>query len=306
MIYAQLPPLNSLKAFDAVVRHGSISEAARILFVSQSAISRHILKLEEFLGSRLLHRGKHGAKTTKEGQEYFDQISPSLNNILDATVNLRATQSGVNIVKISSLSSFALKWLVPKLNKFQSIYPEIVLDISISDECPDFEISQKDCAIVSRPHHLFDSDIDELFEEKLIVVASPSILKNISFEDYNPLNTLPLIHTTSRPELWNDWNTEYNLLNNNFHKNKTTVGLTFQDFYISIAACVAGSGIAIVPSFLVQEEITNKTLIQPITNSLKTGRYYGLVVSSSRKKSDAVITLKKWLIQETFNETPNL
>ncbi len=302
MIYAQLPPLNSLKAFDAVVRHGSISGAARVLFVSQSSISRHIAKLEDFLGSKLLHRGKQGATTTKEGQVFFDQISHSLNGILDATVNIKAIQSGLNIVRISSLSSFSLKWLVPKLSIFQSIHPDIILDISIADECPDFEYSQKDCAIVSRTHHLIDKDTDELFEEELIVVASPSILEKLPPEEPHSLEALPLIHTTSRPELWQDWNEQHQL----FKNNKAIIGLTFQDFYISIAACVAGSGIGLVPSFLVKQEIENKTLIQPLNESLKSGRHYGIVISPSRKKNDAVIALRNWLIMETLNERPHL
>ncbi len=300
MIYAQLPPLNSVKAFDAVVRHGSISEAARVLFVSQSAISRHIVKLEDFLDTKLLYRGKHGATATKEGQEFFDQISHSLNGILDATVNIKAIRSGVNIVRISSLSSFALKWFVPKLSIFQSLHPEIVLDISIADECPDFEYSQKDCAIVSRPKHLYDTNTNELFEEELVVVASPATLEQAIITEPGQLENLPLIHTTSRPELWHDWNNQYHPSS----KNKAIVGLTFQDFYISIAACVAGSGIALVPSFLVKEELRNKTLIQPLSESLKTGKCYGITISPSRKKNDAVIAFRNWLIKETVNEQP--
>ena len=298
MIYAQLPPLNSLKAFDAVVRHGSISEASRILFVSQSAISRHIAKLEDFLGSRLLHRSKHGATTTKEGQEYFDHISNSFNGILDATANIKAIQSGVNIVRISSLSSFALKWLVPKLNKFQSTYPEIILDISIADECPDLEYGQKDCAIVSRSEHLYDDETEKLFEENLIVVASPSILEKPNIKETPTLESLPLIHTTSRPDLWQAWNDQNHL----FSPDKVMVGLTFQDFYISIAACVAGTGIALVPSFLVKEEIANKTLIQPLKETLNTDRFYGVEISPTRKKNTAVLTLRDWLLKETTNE----
>ena len=111
---------------------------------------------------------------------------------------------------------------------------------------------------------------------------------------------MPLIHTTSRPELWHDWNEKHN----SFSRDKALVGLTFQDFYISIAACVAGSGIALVPSFLVKEELENKTLIQPLNMSLKTNRHYGIVVSPSRKKNNAVIVLRNWLIKETINERP--
>jgi LysR family glycine cleavage system transcriptional activator len=298
MIYEQLPPLNSVKAFDAVVRHGSISEAARILFVSQSAVSRHIVKLEDFLDIKLLYRGKHGATTTKEGQEFFEHISHSLNGILDATVNVKAMQSGVNIIRVSSLSSFALKWFVPKISIFQALHPDIILDISIADESPDFELSQKDCAIVSRPKHLFNTDYDELFEEELIVIASPSLLAKSMITKPEHLEGLPLIHTNTRPELWHDWSNQHPLV----ISNKALLGLSFQDFYISIAACLAGSGAALVPSFLVKEELTNNTLIKPLNESLKSGKYYGIVISPSRKKSDAVIAFRNWLIKEIANE----
>ena len=165
----------------------------------------------------MLHRSKHGVTTTIEGQQLFEQISNSLDQILDATVSVRAMQAGVNIIKVSSLSSFALKWLVPRHSKFQNAHPEIILDISIADDFPDFENNQKDCAIVSRPLHLFDKNTKELFEEELIVVAAPSILKNSLLDASDDLHNLPLIHTTSRPELWQDWNEKYNSFNQKSH-----------------------------------------------------------------------------------------
>lgn len=301
MNYAQLPPLNSLKAFDAVVRHGSISEAARVLFVSQSAVSRHIVKLEDFLNSKLLYRSKHGVTTTKEGQDFFDQISGTFSQILNATTNVRAMQSGVNLVKISSLSSFALKWLVPRISKFQKSHPEIVLDISIADELPDFENDQKDCAIISRPRYAFDKTTKELFEEELIVVASPSIINSQKTDRIKALQSLPLIHTTTRPELWQSWNEEFDL----FESTKSLVGLSFQDFYISIAACVAGSGVALVPNFLVTKEIQSGTLIKLFDESLKSEKFYGLMISPNKEKNEAVIALRDWLIDETINEKLN-
>ena len=301
MNYAQLPPLNSVKAFDAVVRHGSISEAARVLYVSQSAVSRHIAKLEDFLNSKLLYRNKHGVTTTSEGQKFFDDISQSLERVLDATVNVRAMQSGVNIVKVSSLSSFALKWLVPRLNTFQKAHPEIILDISIADELPDFKSNQKDCAVISRPQHLFDKNTKQLFEEELIVVAAPSILKKSFADASEELQSLPLIHTTSRPDLWQDWNESHKL----FNQTKSQLGLTFQDFYISIAACVAGSGVALVPSFLVKNEIENGELVKLFDETLKSQKFYGLMVSPNKENNDAVIALRDWLIQETSFEKLN-
>lgn len=299
MIYQQLPPLNSIKAFDAVVREGSISEAARVLFVSQSAVSRHIAKLEVFLDCKLFKRGKLGSVPTEAGSEFFSQISPALSNILEATNKIRATQSGVNIVKVSSLSSFALKWLVPRLKHFQKTHPDIILDLSISDERPDFEYTQKDCAIVSEVSPLAeDDDGDMLFSEQLIVIASPSILTNKTLREPLDINAFPLIHTRTRVEVWKDWCSLYEVPNTQ----DSFVGLTFQDFYISIAACIAGSGLALVPSFLVRQELIEGSLVQPFSQSLISGKNYRFVAPQFKRQSKSVIALRDWLILETKRE----
>lgn len=309
MIYSQLPPLNSVKAFDAVVRHGSISEASRILCVSQSAVSRHIAKLEDFMGTKLLIRGKLGTVVTKEGEAFFEQVSHSLNSILDVTTKLRAAQSGITVIKISSLSSFALKWLVPRLNVFRSAHPEIVLDVSVSDERPDFAQSQIDCAIISEADHSLIKNDDVLFDEELVVVAAPSLL-NATTNDklhsnilaaelvtQNDIRQFSLIHTSTRPEVWGmlfeqlGWDSK-----------ESSLGLSFQDFYISIAACVAGSGVAFVPSFLVRDELANGVLVQLLETRIASGKSYRLAVSKKRKNNASVLALQEWLIKETEEE----
>lgn len=298
MIYNQLPPLNAVKAFDAVVRHGSISEASRILCVSQSAVSRHIANLEEFLDCKLLSRSKLGTVCTKQGEEFFDQISHSLNTILGVSNKIRATQAGINIVKVSSLSSFALRWLVPRLNQFQAIHPEIVLDISISDKRPDFELSQIDCAVVSEPEHLSAKHDHILFKEELVVVASPILIKDKKVSTNKLINTYPLIHTSTRAELWENLQNHYEFSSNN----KSNLGLSFQDFYISIAACVAGSGIALVPSFLIRKELEDGSLIQILQPEISSGKSYQLAISAFKSTNPSVVALQNWLIRETQQE----
>ena len=298
MIYAQLPPLNSVKAFDAVVRHGSISEASRVLCVSQSAVSRHIAKLEDFVGSKLLIRGKLGAVATAEGKEFFEQISQSLDSILDVTTKLRATHSGVNIIKVSSLSSFALKWLVPRLNVFRAVHPDIILDVSISDQRPNFEQSQKDCAIVSVAADALLKGDDILFDEELVVVASPALLENGTLKHQDDLGKYPLIHTSTRAELWGTLFKQLDLIENP----DALPGLSFQDFYISIAACVAGSGIGLVPSFLVRKELEDGSLIQALDATFSSGKSYRLAVSPFTNNNKQILDLQRWLIQETGDE----
>ena len=294
MVYSQLPPLNSIKAFDAVVRYGSISEAARVLCVSQSAVSRHILKLEEFMDSQLLVRGKLGTTVTAEGEALYEQTSQSLNALLEVSSKLRASQSGITVIKVNSFSSFALKWFVPRLNDFRAAHPDIVLDITIADERPDFQQSQKDCAIVAERDHSSSKNDDVLFSEELVLVAAPSLLETQSFASVEDIFQFPLIHTSTRSEVWDTLCQYFDIENR-----ERLSGLSFQDFYISIAACIAGSGVALVPSFLVDQELADGVLVQLLDEIVPTGKSYRLVISSLKWKDDAVLALQQWLLDET-------
>ena len=309
MIYSQLPPLNSVKAFDAVVRHGSISEASRVLCVSQSAVSRHVAKLEEFLGSKLLRRSKLGTVTTTEGQEFFEQISHSLNSMAAVTTKIRAAHFGLNIVKVSSLSSFALRWLVPRLGRFQSKHPEIVLDISISDTRPDFEDSLIDCAIISEGDHFTAKTAAKpaakndhvLFVEELVLIASPSLFQGAPPTSKDEIRKLPFIHTSTRSELWGILQSKLGMTD----KDQSLLGLSFQDLYISIAACIAGSGIALVPLFLVREELQQGVLIQLLDSVINPDRRYQLVIPAFKSTNPSVLALQEWLVSETKPERIN-
>jgi len=297
-MHQQLPPLNAIKAFDAAVREGSISEAARTLFVCQSAVSRHIGKLEDFVGCKLLHRRRSGVTLTDEGVEFHGQVSHALAEIRDATNKLRAGQSGVRIVRINSLSSFALSWLVPRIQRFQASSPGVALDVSISDERPNFAFGHSDCAIVSEPVGLSDTADDVLFPEEFIIVCAPGLIKDVPVEQPDQIGRHPVIHTSTRSDLWKTWCG----LNGVAKMYESLVGLAFQDFYISIAAAVAGSGIALVPSFLVRAELEAGTLVQPVAAPMTSERVYRLILAPRKDQDPAVLALRDWLIQEALSE----
>jgi len=298
LIHQQLPPLNAIKAFDAAVREGSISEAARTLFVCQSAISRHIGKLEEFVGCKLLRRHRSGVTLTDEGTEFYAQISHALAEILDATNKLRAGQLGVRVVRVNSLSSFALSWLVPRIQRFQASNPGVALDVSIADERPNFALGHSDCAIVSEPVESSETADDVLFPEELIVVCAPGLIKDSPVERPDQISRHPIIHTSTRSDLWKTWCD----INGVAEMYESLAGLAFQDFYISIAAAAAGSGIALVPSYLVRGELEAGTLVQPLPAALASERVYRLILAPRKDQDPAVLALRDWLIAEAISE----
>ncbi|MCH9694137.1 MAG: LysR family transcriptional regulator [Gammaproteobacteria bacterium] len=295
MIHNQLPPLNAIRAFDAVVQQGSIRDGAEVLCVSQSAVSRHIKHLEEFLGCRLMHRHRRGVVLTASGAEYHRAVHSSLVGLFDATTKLRQSEGGFRILRVSALSSFALRWLVPRITNFQASNVGIALDVSISDSVPDFTDSSIDCAVVSDAQGSGHQNETPLFPEELHVVCAPELVRGRSFGRLDDINKQTLLHTGSRHELWNQWRQQYGVP----HRLASDQDLFFQDFYIAIAAAVSGIGFALVPSFLVEEELATKQLVAPISAPMVSGRHYQLVISERKERDPAMVAFKKWMLAQS-------
>ena len=118
----RLPPLNALRAFEAAARHLSFTKAADELAVTQAAISHQVKSLEDFLGTRLFNRVNRGLVLTDDGQAYWPELRDAFDGIDQATLRLRANDSSGTLT-VSVLSSFAARWLVPRLGRFASYSP---------------------------------------------------------------------------------------------------------------------------------------------------------------------------------------
>ena len=294
MLHHQMPPLNAVKAFDAVVQHGSFAAAARALRVSQSAVSRHVANLEDFLGCALMHRSRAGIVLTDQGQEFLGAVGPALGAILDATVRARAEAGGSRVLRITCFATFAQRWLAPRLQGFYRDNPGTVIDIATSDLIPDFSRERRDAAILALADAEMPSTAQVLFDEWFIAVASPRYLEGNNVEHPSDVAVQSLIHTTSRTELWNRW----------FAQHAPDAAVThgrifgFQDFYLSIEAALAGNGLALVPAFLVEDDLARGRLVAPLDASLSIGRRYCLVPSPKRTVGAAYQAFRDWLVEE--------
>ena len=285
MIPRQVPPLNAVRAFDAIVRHGSASAAARALFVSQSAVSRHVARLEDFVGCRLLERGARGSVPTPAGAELAAASGPALDALATVSARLRSRAAGVRTVRMVSLSSFALRWLAPRLADFQRVSGGVVLDLRIADGPPDFARGDADCAFVSEPGAGVET---ELFEESLAMVRAPD------GDGPAPKGAgRPALHTSSRPELWTLWRAAVP----GAPGHDAARAFAFQDFYITIAAAVAGAGLAVVPAFLIEDELRAGTLVEPVAARVPTGRRYRLALAPGRARDPDVLLVRDWLLR---------
>ncbi|WP_092149832.1 transcriptional regulator GcvA [Bradyrhizobium sp. NFR13] len=255
-----IPPLNPLHVFDVAARHLSFTRAAAELRVTQPAISRQINTLEGFLGVRLFERDKHGLRLTSEGEEFQRQIAPAFRIIANATASLTATGKAEPL-KIRVYTTFAAKWLIPRLPSFYVAYPQIKLNISNVVTPIDFEKDKVDLALQFGDGNWPGVETELLFKDLIQPVCSPKLLKRTRVVELDDLRKVQLLHSHYRRADWPDW-----LMAVKRPDLLTDAGISFPSSVLTYQAAVEGVGVAVGQLFLLRNEIQDGTLV-PLFNA---------------------------------------
>ena len=194
-----LPPLNPLRTFDVAARHSSFSGAANELSVTQAAVSRQIGLLEHVLNVRLFHREKAGVRLTSAGLRFHQEVAPAFALIASATARLTAEQKGEPL-RLRVYTTFAAKWLIPRLQSFHAAYPHIQIKISNAVAPVDFEIEELDLAIQFGAGSWPGTESEKLFDDVLQPVCSPSLAAKLRKPD--DLKRFQLLHSHYRRADW--------------------------------------------------------------------------------------------------------
>src|ERR1700760_1754351 len=172
----KLPPLNALRAFEAAGRYLSFTEAAQELLVTQSAVSRHVGALEDWLGVKLFFRRQRGIELTARGEAYFRALSGALDQVDHATRRVR-DNADETLLRLKLPPTFAIRWLVPRLHRFRALHPEIEVQITTSHAPGDFEREDVDVFVHSEFGPPSAEGYRRLLGEVLMPVLSPRLLK---------------------------------------------------------------------------------------------------------------------------------
>lgn len=287
-----LPPLQALRAFEAVSRLLSFRRAGEELLITQSAVSHHIRQLEETLGVSLFLRGARSIALTPDGAAYFERTKQAFRLIADATAELR-THSGRNKVRVSLLPSFAANWLVARLADFYAQYPEIDLDLDPTLKVTDFASGDCDIAIRYGEGPWNGADAHLLMAENLSPVVSPALLGDGSgFTTPQDL----LRHTllmAKQPVDWDVWSAAVGF----DYTNARIIHLT--DYNITLQAAMEGHGVAIGRNLLISEHLRAGRLVQPfkeVVISSKTAHW--IVLPKGRQIAWATKVFIEWLKRE--------
>jgi DNA-binding transcriptional LysR family regulator len=288
MMWPDLPPLGTLVAFESAVRLGSVTAAAAELHLTHGAVSRQIQVLERSLGLSLFERRNRAIVPTKDAADYASQITDALNLLSSATRNVQRLRHTDSLI-LSCEPTLLMRWLLPRLPALYQAIPGVDLHLSGAGGKIDLARQGVDIA-VRRNDSLMPRQMDSsiLAAERIGPVCSPDVASKISsIED---LRSFPLLHTATRPEAWKNW--QENAPAPEFPVIGET---TFEHFYLSLQAAVAGVGVAIGPYFLIADDLRDGRLVAPF-GFVEDGSKY---VFLSRDPSDARVgLLREWFVHE--------
>ncbi len=284
-------PLNALRAFETAARHLNFTHAAMELNVTQGAVSRQIKLLEDQINTLLFHRRHRKLSLTDQGQalfltmnQAFDEIADSLNSLGDQTQELS--------LKIHP--TFAIRWLVPRLHKFQMRYPEIQIRFTTSNMNADLKRENFDIAVTYRGEDIHGVSRIKILDEKLTPVCSPTLQQSAHpLRKPDDLVHHLLLHNSPDQREWKLWAIQTHVSGLLFEK-----GQVFEIDDAALQAATAGLGVALGDRLLVKEDLISGRLIEPFTYvKINTGAYYLSWLDKNMDKP-GLIEFKEWLIKE--------
>ena len=235
---ANIPPLTTLLAFEATARRRSFALAAAELSLTPSAVSHQIARLESFLGVKLFDRSGQRVSLSDAGAAYLRRVGGALGAISAATDDVR--QGVRNSLYVHASPSFASLWLMPRLAAFASAYPQVSLFLSASPTHSDFALGQADLDIRYGVPNWPDLVVRALFDEQILPLASPALLRRHRVRAPADLLRVPLIQSTVSIVQWKHWLSSQGLPEAPEH-----FPLRFDRAQLTLDAAVQGLGVAL-------------------------------------------------------------
>jgi LysR family glycine cleavage system transcriptional activator len=297
----RLPPLSSLRVFEAAARHNSFRKAADELNLTASAVSHGIQTLENWLGVELFHRGSQGLRLTGAGEIYAPLVNQALSVLAKATEQLPGREA-TGTLSVSSAPTFANKILLPRLENFVARFPDIRVTIDTSHRQVDLTLDDFDIAIRFSSTKKPASNWTLLAVETLMPVCSPGLKEQLGVPtDTNALARAPLIHVTSVSTDWNHWFRASGM------KAPSSIdgGLRVDTVQMAFDAAIRGLGVVLGRRPLVDDDIGSGRLVPLVGQTIPSGSGYWLVTSQTDFQKPEVKIFRQWLLSELGIGTEN-
>ena len=293
----RLPPLNALRAFEAAARHLNFSRAADELSVTPGAVSQQIQNLEDYVGAALFKRTPKGLLLTDAAQTALPALREAFDRLAEAASMLTAAVDGRRLT-LTAAPSFAAKWLVPRLGKFEQAYPQVDVWLSAGIDLVDLSAGEVDLAIRYGGGRYPGLEIQRLMSETVIPVISPELAATNPLNDPTDLLNHTLLHDGSPdpddscPD-WTMWLAARGVKGVDGNR-----GPRFNQSSLVIEAAMNGRGVALAKRTLAQADLDAGRLIAPLQIATAVDFAYYLVHPKAKGRLPQVKAFLAWITAE--------
>jgi len=294
-----------LKVFAVSATHLSFTRAAEELHVTTGAVSQQIKQLEERLGFKLFRRRPRQLELTEEGKRLAAVVDQAYQAV---GLEVKRLRSGVmsGIIRLRAIPSFLNRWLMPRLPRLQSRFPDIELQVIAEDSNISLRDGDFDLAIDLNDGQLPGLTITPLMEERIFPVCSPGLLRGRPpLRRAEDLAWYPLLHDVTAWRGSHDYaEWEHFLQAIDAPHVNVRRGYTFNRHQLIMEAATAGMGVAIARQRLISGELASGALIAPFPQRVTTGMRYGLVHARGALDDRRVLAVHDWIVEEARRSVP--
>jgi LysR family glycine cleavage system transcriptional activator len=301
----RLPPLNSLRAFEAAARNLSFKKAAAELHVTPAAVSQQIRTLEEFVGADLFRRLTRSLKLTEAGEAALPSIRDGFDKLAEGAEAMRANLGGA-VITVSVAPSIGAKWLVPRLDRFRAQFPDYDVRIDATDDLVTFSGDGIDVALRYGRGSYGSLRSDCVMSEVAFPVCSPELLRrDAPLRRPEDLRQHTLLHVQWRMEQesapnWRMWLRAAGV--GDIDPNR---GPRFSVESMAVESAIAGHGVALVSGALVEGDLVAGRLVRPFPQSVSeaTAFCYYVVYPEAKASDPKVMAFRDWVIGEAAQDS---
>lgn len=298
-----IPSTQALACFEVAARHESYTRAAQELSLTQSAVSRQIIALEEFLGVQLFRRTRHGVVLTPAGAHYGRQVARWLQALEQGTLDMMAHQGEGGTLSLAAVPTFATRWLIPRLPRLAQQHPDIVVHIETQTRPFLFADTTFDAALYAGTAEQVANwpgiQAQWLMNEDVVPVCSPRVLEAAAQRGRGrayqgvaaeALADLPLLQQSTRPYGWRQWFEAMGV-----DAPQALDGPRYELFSMLAEAATHGMGVALIPPLLIEAELARGELVVACARPLRGERSYYLI-SPAQPQPPVLAAFSAWLV----------
>jgi len=309
----RLPPLNSLKAFEAAARHLSVKKAAAELNVTPAAVSHQVRALEEYLGVQLFHRYNRAVELTEAARTCLPKLQEGFECLAKAVELLRA-QKGTGVLTVSAAPSFAARWLMPRLHRFFTAHPEVDVRVSarmrqvteregrgtVAERATiDVWLEDSDVAVLYGRGDYPGHRVDKLLDLTVTPICSPKLITGANaLTRPEDLRHFMLLHDDTGDlydgeSFWHLWLEAAGVSGVDVHR-----GPHFSHAVLAFEAAVEGLGVVATMPVLAATDLHAARLVTPFSLRVPLVSAYYVVSNPSTAARPAVAAFRDWLLAE--------